>query len=295
LQKKLALKKKARESELLRQGVSKEDAAMIAAEEAQADEIVQERQIQKEMEEKASSLIKALDNSSHEALEALRQRYEDSVTAVENGLSVARKKQQKVLEDRMAQRRRQRAEELVAEGKSLEEAESVAAAELAKEEEKQKAQLAVNADQMQSNLKSAIDAAVEDKKKVLENDLKNDLAVLPIRLQSERALLADALQSKLAAAMPDRMEALISEGKSRDAAMEQAQSEYDEAVSSGLERIEKKMSERAVELENELKNKMEAEVAQLRAQQEHSSKILEDGLQKHRQRIHKKLDKMLEK
>jgi hypothetical protein len=100
LKKKLEMRRRAREKELVDGGMAPAEARAVSGAEAAADEAVQLRALEQAFVADLGAKQAALDEQTRAALGALKERHEGTLASLETGLAAQKEKKRKALEVR---------------------------------------------------------------------------------------------------------------------------------------------------------------------------------------------------
>ena len=100
LKKKLEMRRRAREKELVEGGMAPAEAARVSGAEAAVDEAVQLKALEQAFAVDLGAKQAALDDQMRGALGALKERHEGTLAALETGLAAQKEKKRKALEVR---------------------------------------------------------------------------------------------------------------------------------------------------------------------------------------------------
>jgi hypothetical protein len=225
----------------------------------------------------------------------LKNPSECSSAALEGGRRALLDSTVRGVEAYCASRREDRTQQLIDCGESEEKARMLAEREYAEDDRARVTKCAADLTTEESELLSGVDDVIKEKIKMLHRTLHSSKSLLSARMQSEKEEKEVELIAELKQGEIDRIGELTEQGISKEQAVSQAKEEYEKALISGNVSISEFMMNKESEIKEKQKQKLLADLNDLKKIQEHTRKILESGLESHRRRDKERLRVALEK
>ena len=236
-----------------------------------------------------------LESALREALSALKNPSECSSAALEGGRRALLDSTVRGVEAYCAARREDRTHQLIDSGESEERATVLAENEYAEDDRARVAQCESDLNTAESELLSGVDNVIKEKIRMLHRTFHSSKSLLSARMQSEKEEKEVELVAELLQGEKDRIGELTEQGLSKELAVSQAKEEYEKALISGKMSISEFMINKEAEIKEMQKQKLIADLNDMKKIQEHTRKILESGLESHRRRDKERLRVALEK
>jgi hypothetical protein len=242
-----------------------------------------------------SKRILDLESALKEALDALKNPSESSSAALEGGRRALLDSAVKGVEAHCASRREDRTQQLINSGESEEKARMIAEREYADDDRTRVRQCEADLTTAESELLSGVDDVIKEKIKMLHRTFDSSKSLLTARMQSEKEVKEVEVIAELKEREKVRIGELTEQGISKEQAVSQAKEEYEKALISGNTSISEFMMNKEAEFKEKQKQKLLADLNDLKKIQEHTRKILECGLESHRRRDKERLRLALKK
>jgi hypothetical protein len=242
-----------------------------------------------------SKRILDLESALREAQAALKNPSECSSAALEGGRRALLDSTVRGVEAYCASRREDRTQQLIDSGESEEKARMLAEREYAEDDKGRVIKCESDLTTAESELLSGVDDVIKEKIKMLHRTFHSSKSLLSARMQSEKEEKEVELIAELKQGEIDRIGVLSEQGISKEQAVSQAKEEYEKALISGNVSISEFMMMKESDIKEKQKQKLVADLNDLKKIQEHTRKILESGLESHRKRDKERLRVALEK
>lgn len=289
LKEKLDKRKVERVKDLISSGVDPSKAEQQAEIERKQDEVVQDKEISKSLEDEAARLRTALELNSSLSINKIKADHDAGMVALENGLAVDRTRQLTKLKNRLNERKQKRMQELINAGMGTQEAQAVATREC-KEAESLGVEMLKNDEARRNAVKADVEADASGWRDAYFKALTN----LDDGLAADHTAKHNAMEARLQKKHADRVKVLVETmNMTPEAAAEQATAELASERQAEVAKLEAEAQAARSVPKSKLDKQLSTDMAGVREKYEKNIGKLESELLSEREAERRKLEKRL--